>query len=468
MRNSFVKTLFTLFALLYSAESYAQTLPKSLELNVENLPNAYDYQAPSVIEPYEEPVTLESDKPITINTSQEISADSFGILTSANGALPLSTWGDSQSNEIIQHLKTLPNGMPSASMHQLLLRLLLSPAFVTTDAPNQNGILHARVNALSMLGRSDQVFNLLRELPERLFTESLRTSYITALLLTGDQVKACLEVKRHASQYDSLSWRKLIIFCQALNKEFAKARLTLAIMQEQNLQVDPFFITLVDSLEGYKVKSPTPPNQLTPLDYAFYVYSGRYQLFNIDALDTLPLNVIQFLAMHDGVPVELRKAALIRAQQFQLVSNEPLVLDSNAVQTTLSNVANMIKNGEVGSVPLLADVSALSLVERKQIIRLYTLAPLFNISVPDANHNAVKNILLRYNVNLPTQSAYNALIESNNVGMAILLAIKLLGQDGLAFASDQTILRIMGALRVHGLDKEARMLAAEAITASYE
>jgi hypothetical protein len=128
----------------------------------------------------------------------------------------------------------------------------------------------------------------------------------------------------------------------------------------------------------------------------------------------------------------------------------------------------MIKNGEVGSVPLLADVSALSLVERKQIIRLYTLAPLFNISVPDANHNAVKNILLRYNVNLPTQSAYNALIESNNVGMAILLAIKLLGQDGLAFASDQTILRIMGALRVHGLDKEARMLAAEAITASYE
>lgn len=321
--------------------------------------------APSVSDLSPDATEIAPDKPeaergareakdgISVNSLGTVSGETVGTIGSDESALPATMW-DGTPRSVIQRLLALVGAAPAtASLRDLMLRVLLSPAAVPTaaDPLDRTSIVKARIDALERLGAWKDSIQLLESAPttgdETAFSPAQRARLKTdAGFLTGDTRTSCA-IARDAmlSIPEDRYWQKAGTFCQALSDEWESVEFNLRLMQELGDQ-DARYAELMRAVSGTAADIPQMPEaaQLRPLDIAMMRVAGIAPA--IPNPDAVPPSLIPILTSFKALHFEDRLRLAERGERLGLVGRSDLIalyamvdIDPSQMQNALTAAA---------------------------------------------------------------------------------------------------------------------------------
>jgi hypothetical protein len=143
-------------------------------------------------------------------------AEGFGLFHSlADGGLGKNLWDDAKRSEIIPLLETMPVSARYTGVQHLLFGTLLTAADtsqIENDIPPEAGrdLLSLRLRKLIDAGAYQQAVELYSKVPDEATSESIVRSGIYAMLFTGEEYLACVELKTVIDRYASLDFFKTL------------------------------------------------------------------------------------------------------------------------------------------------------------------------------------------------------------------------------------------------------------------
>jgi hypothetical protein len=205
---------------------------------------------------------------IRVDTLQTVDADSIGVLTTADGALPTTLWRGTPRALAERLIGLLPALPESRTSRDLTRRLLLSPTLPPDGPPAEPKLLLARAEKLAGMGEVAAVDRLLKSLPARINDERLARLKLDAAYLLFDSNGACAEVRRVLGVNRSEMAQRGLAFCQALAGNGGQAELSLRLLAEQGFKADPIYDALMEALIHGTRPRLAGVKDLRPLDLA--------------------------------------------------------------------------------------------------------------------------------------------------------------------------------------------------------
>ncbi|MBM3546649.1 MAG: hypothetical protein FJX54_06830 [Alphaproteobacteria bacterium] len=205
---------------------------------------------------------------IQVDTLQVVDADSVGVLTAADGALPTTLWRGTPrplAERLIALLPALPESRVS---RDLTRRLLLSPALLPDGPPAEPKLLALRAEKLAAMGEVSSVDRLLKAMPSRITDERLARLKLDSAYLLFDSNGACAEIRRVLGVSRTEAAQRGQAFCQALAGNGGQAELSLRLLTEQGFKPDPTYDMLMDALINGTRPRLAAIKDLRPMDLA--------------------------------------------------------------------------------------------------------------------------------------------------------------------------------------------------------
>lgn len=416
--------------------------------------------------------TVPADAGISVQPASYLSLDTLGLYDESKGGLPQNIWRNTEYGRVVVLLDKLPQSVPSNTLRQLVVRLLLTSATPPQTANIQQTIFRPRVMALLQLGEISQAQRLMELAPANQRSgEFARMEFATHLL--GDDVKwACEHVSSVLSQphADPAYWQKLSLFCLARDKKEAQAQLAIDAGDEQGKTFDPAFLSLIDAMLE-RSAAPSRFSQPLSLDDATFVALSGKDAFPEGYLTTAPLPIAQLVADHAGF------SEAVRAQAKQRVQEESLAPTLSATQTALQSFLNQ-QFSLAGDAYYDFDSAVRQLTQKtgkmpapEQLYRFYSMLQgvgFSNISVSDPWNRASLSTNGRMQVSPWLRAEMAAAVDGERLGESLLLMASVAGQmKSLAVMDDDALTELVLALAQLGLQKEAQALAVEAMLALY-
>jgi len=187
---------------------------------------------------------------ISIGTLEEVDPEAIGVLGPDQGGFGPATWSGSDRAKIMRMIPRLPAAGRSAVMHDLTRRLMLTTAAPPTGAGEAGGLLSLRLATLVRLGAFAGFAELLAAIPEAAITPDMREREVDVLLLRGDTARACEVVRGEVRESDKPYWQRALIFCQLAEDQTGGAALSLSLLRDQGVELDPGFLGLASVLLG--------------------------------------------------------------------------------------------------------------------------------------------------------------------------------------------------------------------------
>ncbi|MBT3792812.1 MAG: hypothetical protein HN658_01305 [Rhodospirillales bacterium] len=256
------------------------------------LPAQLPKKLPSTVSPIPVSVTPVSPSPapskgIKVDTLGAIDPNSVGLLDAKAGGLGIDMWKGTSADLVSKYLPRLPAPPGLASARSLVRRLLLSaarppvahkPAVKKSgvDAKKEPSLVARRVDRILALGDLESAAALLRVVPVRTPEEAIAIARRDVAFLLNDNAGACAESQSRIRQFQSVSWRKALVFCQLIAGEGAKASIGAELLREQEMEDEAFF-SLVQILGGDRGTAFAAPDQPKPLHLAM-MRAGRIQI----------------------------------------------------------------------------------------------------------------------------------------------------------------------------------------------
>lgn len=286
---------------------------------------------------------------ISINALDSVSGESVGTIGSGESALPASMWNDTPRSVIQRMLALVGEAPATASLRDLMLRILLSPAAVpqATDPTDRTSIVKARIDALERLGAWQDYLRLLEIAPanddETVLSPALHARLKTdAGFLTGDTGTSCA-IARDAmlSIPEDRYWQKAGAFCQALADEWESVEFNLRLMLELGDQ-DARYFELMRAVSGTASDLPQMPEaaQLRPLDIAMMRVAGVAPA--MPDPDAVPPSLIPVLTSFKALRFEDRLRLAERGEQLGLVDRSELIALYGLVDIDPSQMQNAL------------------------------------------------------------------------------------------------------------------------------
>lgn len=201
-----------------------------------------------------------------------VGVDTTGVLSPADGALPVDMWRDTPRSLVDALLPRLPVDTPSPAARALMRRLLLSGAAMPRGEAEPGRLLDARAWMLWRMGDTAGVLQLISAAPVDSRSASLWRLDTDARLLAGDAGAACRTAEERIGEDSDIYWQKVLGFCQALAGDEDGAALTIALLSERNEDVRSYR-ALIDAL-GIRRAPPPKLVEATPLNLAMLRAAG--------------------------------------------------------------------------------------------------------------------------------------------------------------------------------------------------
>lgn len=247
---------------------------------------------------------------ISIGTLEEVDPEAIGVLGPDQGGFGPATWSGSDRAKIMRMIPRLPAAGRSAVMHDLTRRLMLTTAAPPTGAGEAGGLLSLRLATLVRLGAFAGFAELLAAIPESAITPDMREREVDMLLLRGNTARACEVVRGEVRESDKPYWQRALIFCQLAEDQTGGAALSLSLLRDQGVELDPGFLGLASVLLG----EAAPEDLIVTADPINLRLLLTTDMAIPDAwLDDTDPGIWRAIAETSDVPLDTRLAAAERA-----------------------------------------------------------------------------------------------------------------------------------------------------------
>lgn len=427
---------------------------------------------------------------ITEKTLEAPKLDAIGI-PDAEGNLNKSIWAGSKPDDILTLLARQDLMTPSVTTHRLLTRLLSAPAAL--DGGEEGVWLRVRLQTLLKMGEEKALKDMLAMIPPESRGDFVDRLMVEQELLKLNAARACEIIAQDLVKYNDIFWLRANAYCLIKNKKTEEAELALQVLHEQKTEEKLAlpFEEAIHRMAGDMAKiAPLKTFNLSPLELAIAVETGVTFDPQIDKEngDITPA-AARFLALNSKLPLTTRTQLAERAFRIGILPREQLVELYKAV-TFKSDAFAKAAKGEFPGNPVEGRALAIQLSEktpalipelRKQFPvdmaeRLFSPEKDWQKLAPETN---IKIAALHKVFDLPIDEAVwkNFALQKESTPGANVAALELLknaanakrvGETALMSLSlmpyrdnSVTLVTIMDALRIVGLEKEAGMLANE-------
>jgi len=284
---------------------------------------------------------------IKIGKLGAVDPDSAGVLDASQGGLGIDMWRGTDRALVERLLPRLPARTRSPILRDLARRLLLSTAAVPEGAGGGQSLMAIRVDRLVAMSDLLSAERLLRVAGPEAESTALERVQVESLLVRNDNAGACAKVRAVERDDRSVFWQRLLIFCQALASEHAKAALGLALLRETGAPEDAAFDKLVAALAGDKAAVVDSLPEPTPLHLAM-MRAARQPLPPDVAFSADP-NVLSTIALSPNASLALRLEAAEKAEAMGALAPVSLAQLYASVEFTTDDLAKPVERAaEIG------------------------------------------------------------------------------------------------------------------------
>jgi hypothetical protein len=285
---------------------------------------------------------------LVVESLAPVSADAAGSLDAAAGGLGMDLWRDSDGQLIGVLLPRIPGGTGSQVMTNLGRRLLLSAA--RAPEGDTGDFLGWRIDRLIALGLQNDVPDLIASAGQQALTTLGHKGRIDALLLAGEQERACQAARDAVVTGDDVNAALTLIFCQRLAGQDAAADLGLQILRDTGAEFDERFLVLDQALASGQPASVETLEDASPLLLAMALSSGTRLSANL--LESAPAPVLRAVAAHDALPLETRLTAAEAAVAAGAMRGEELGALYDTASFSADQITNALSRADTTTGPL--------------------------------------------------------------------------------------------------------------------
>ena len=286
---------------------------------------------------------------VQVGNLQNINPDTAGILSKAQGGLGAEMWLGTDRAIVEKLLPQLPVSSSSATMRDLMRRLLLSVARVPEGKSSGLSLVATRIKLLAAMGDLVAVNTLLNVTPGRAANEELARIETEIRFMSNDNARACALAGGQIRTQDVDFWQKAFFFCQALAGEHDKAALGISVMRESGNQ-DAIFFSLIESLASGTSPTLTTLANPTPLHLAM-ARVAKAKLPS-DVISSNHPGILRTIAISPNAPVELRLEAAERAEAAGAIPVDSLRQLYSSVTFSREDLANPLSRAESKGGPM--------------------------------------------------------------------------------------------------------------------
>lgn len=285
---------------------------------------------------------------LVVESLAPVSADAAGTLDTAGGGFGMDLWRDSDGQLIGVLLPRIPGGTGSQVMTDLGRRLLLSAA---REPEGETGdLLGWRIDRLIALGQQNEVPDLIASAGQQALTPLGHKGRIDALLLAGEQERACQAARDAVVTDDDLNASLTLIYCQRVAGEDAAADLGLQILRDTGAEFDERFLVLDQALVSGQPASLDTLEDASPLLLAMALSGGTRM--SPELLMTAPVPALRAVAVHDALPLETRLTAAEDAVAAGAMSGEELGALYETASFSADQITNALSRADTTTGPL--------------------------------------------------------------------------------------------------------------------
>jgi len=286
---------------------------------------------------------------VQVDSLRTIDPDTAGILTAGQGGFGAGMWLGTNRSIVERLLPRLPVNASSATMRDLMRRMLLSIARVPEGKNKGASLVAIRVRLLAAMGDPVAVNTLLNATPDRASNAELSRIETETRFLANDNARACALAGGVVRNQNNPFWQKVFLFCQALAGGHDKAALGVSIMRETGVQ-DEVFFSLIGALA-----SGTPPTleslaEPSPLSLAM-ARVAKAKLPD-DVISSNHPGVLRTIAISPNAPVEIRLEAAERAEAAGALPVDSLRQLYSIVSFSGDDLANPLSRAETRGGPM--------------------------------------------------------------------------------------------------------------------
>lgn len=394
---------------------------------------------------------------VQVDSLKKVDPDSAGTLTPEHGGFGADMWRGTDRALVERLLPKLPVNTPSATMRDLMRRMLLSVARVPEGKSAGASLVAIRVRLLADMGDLVAVNALLNATPGRATDQELVRIETEARFLANDNARACALAGGQIRDQNVPYWQKAFVFCQALTGATDKAMLGLSVMRESGVKDDVFF-ALMESLAA---KTPATVASL-PDPSPLHLAMARVAKAKLpaDAIASNRPGVLRTIAISPNAPLEMRLEAGERAE-----SAGALVVDSlrqlyTSVSFSEQDLANPLSRAETEGGPMTrALLYHTSLIQTVPTAQAEVVARALALGREEGRYASVVRVFMPVLKRIPPSAellwfapeAIRALLLNNETVAAqawfqLMRASALFNKDsGQAIAGLMPIVRLMGS-----------------------
>jgi len=187
---------------------------------------------------------------IAIATLGGINPDAAGLLNEADGGLSATLWHGADRALVAKLLPRLARAAPSRTLRALALRLLLTAGAPPAGEGKPGELLRLRVQTLADMGEYELAAVLLQA-PSGFDDAPLAARLKAAQMFRNLNFPgACVLAREQISQSADLYWRKVVIFCQALEGDIEAALVGVDLMSETADPPGAGFVAAIHTMAG--------------------------------------------------------------------------------------------------------------------------------------------------------------------------------------------------------------------------
>ena len=265
------------------------------------------------------------DERIEVGTLNALDPSAVGLLFGADGGFGIDMWRGTPRVVVERLLPRLPAPAPTATMRDMMRRLLLSaadvPAGDTILPAGGPGLLMLRMERLAAAGDTEAVTGLMQAASVRFDDPRPARLEMDAHWLDNDYGGACDIAREMLPRDPDPAWLKSVTFCRLLDEQSESAALAADLLREEGVD-DPAFFDLIRILGGNDgLVVDTLPNP-RPLHLAMLRAANRQ--IPPDVVMSRHPGVLRSVAGAPNATSELRLFAAERAEAVGALSADTL------------------------------------------------------------------------------------------------------------------------------------------------
>ena len=189
---------------------------------------------------------------VEVSNLEEPSLGSIGVKTKLNKIMGLNIWKDMSATNIVGHLNYIPDVVTSKILQTFLIQLYLS----TSKPPSGTSediikFLETRLMKIKSSGQSDQLYKLIKQLPEGKRWDIWKRWLVEYELFRRQDQKACSNVYEESKNNLDHFWQTARIFCLSINDKLSQAEFIFDLIKVKGF-ADPIFEDLFQIMNNEK------------------------------------------------------------------------------------------------------------------------------------------------------------------------------------------------------------------------